>query len=229
MWLTRCSMTSIWPRSEAKCNEFHPVLCRKARSAPLLIRHFTACTLPYSAAIISGVQPQASSESISVMWLTSSSMTSTWPYREAICNEFHPVLCRKAGLAPFMIRHLTACTFPFSAASISGVLPVVVLGSISVMWLTSSWMTTTSPHSEAQCNEFLPLLSRRPRSALLLIRYFTACTLPFPAAILTGVQPCESRELIQIPRESKDSISATSSSLAAEKSRTTLSSMSWFT
>ena len=136
------------------------------------------------------VQPQASSESISVMWLTSSSMTSTWPYREAICNEFHPVLCRKAGLAPFMIRHLTACTFPFSAASISGVLPVAVLGSISVMWLTSSWMTTTSPHSEAQCNEFLPLLSRRPRSAPLLSLSCWSVTWQIVTRKMPGVGRC---------------------------------------
>ena len=227
VWLTSSSMTSTWPHCEAQSNEFIPLLSRKAGSAPLLIRHFTACTLLWWAAVINAVLPVAFAESISVVWLTSSSMTSTWPQSEAQSSEFHPLLSRKAGSAPLLIRHFTACTLLWWAAVINAVLPVAFAESISVVWLTSSSMTSTWPYCEAQCNEFIPLLSRKAGSAPLLIRHFTTCTLPVTAASVSSVKPCESRVSTWIPRESRDSISATSH-ICWRKSRSTLSFVSWF-
>ena len=77
-WVNIRAMISGLPPSAASCNEFHPPLFIRHRSAPLFIKHLTAWTLPLAALYLFHLgSQQKSTEStgpplIPVLWLKGS-------------------------------------------------------------------------------------------------------------------------------------------------------------
>ena len=158
-WVWMREMTSESPPSAAKCKEFHPLLSSQVAAAPFSRNHITACSLPVTAANISGVRPWVDLTSMFGTWVWMREMIPVSPPTAAKCSELSPVLSIRDGSAPPLIKLFTPWKLPSSTASISGVLPVASLEFTDNRKGSVDFILVTSPPLSSECTWYIFLLS----------------------------------------------------------------------
>ena len=152
------SMISSFPPSASLYSTVNPLLFFNVRSDPVSKRMLNEFYLPLTAATINGVVPALLLESMSSPRDRSFSMISSFLPSAALCSTVIPLLFFKVGCDPLSKRKLNAFNLPLTAATINGVVPALLLESMSSPRDSSFSMISSFLPSAALCSTVKPLL-----------------------------------------------------------------------
>ena len=167
-----------FPPCAAAWSTLNPLLLLKDGSAPFCISISKAFSLSISAAAISGVTPSLLLESMSRPSDNSLVIMDGFPPCAATWSRLYPLLLFKDGSAPFCINISKAFCLSRNAAAISGVLPSLVLESMSRPSDNSSLIMDVFPPSAAKWSRLNPPLCFKDGSAPFCINIWKAPSWP---------------------------------------------------